>query len=40
MSQFEDMMPLIIAISSYSEDFINDKLEEAGFTDGYYETPF
>jgi len=34
------MMPVIVAASGYSENFVRKKLEETGFTDGYFETPF
>ena len=40
LSQIEDMMPVIVAASGYSENFVRKKLEETGFTDGYFETPF
>jgi len=34
------MMPVIVGVSGYSEDFVRKKLQEIGFTDGYFETPF
>jgi len=30
---------MIIGVSSYPYDHVKEKIEQAGFTDGYYEAP-
>ena len=32
-------MPIIIGVSGYAYDHVKDKLKDAGFKDGYFESP-
>jgi len=35
----EELTPVIVGLSSYSESYIKEQLASAGFTDGYFEAP-